>query len=517
MAIPEANWAAWSEPTIEPFMQAVIHFATGDAYIVDDDISSININGSMFESSNILFGPPVPTEASLNIVDFRQRYNPVLNSSLVAGIKIDVFLGLKRNVEDISLGDPQVIEWDDPQVTIYNGQEVWTTVFYTTQMLKPAAHYLLVYEYVLDSGERIEEQIQIPSDWFDRTIYAITHVEHVEVIEAQLYEILDAMQPYGVFFAREWSYDTSSHIATVDMVDRMNEALMLDNRADSLLPQTNRDMKSFLAWLLNLYMSSPSEQYSEVYTTRLKYSFYENTQAKTICDLVQACQAGYFFMPDGTAMLCSFDGAYDTDIIITDEDVISYNIQQTSAIAYDSIYVDVANVYLEQKEIINLPNLDLTNFFIIPFTEDRVFKVDYVHAASSDGSARWVYYEWFNNGLDYGSGRVWNLIQAYGSCVQANITTQKSEVGQLPYEISNNYYIQSIEHAQALIYNLREFMELQYNTIGMTVRGSYGLWPGAHVHVQSTLYNIDADYTVIQLDYTYAGSVSTDLVLQRRF
>ncbi len=515
MAFPTASWTDWSQPSIEPFMEITIHFPSGDVTIYDGGISNVSIDGQMFDSSSVLFGPPEPTEASVDLVDYAQRYNPVLNTELVAGIEVEFFLGL-RGVGD-SLGPGRIIQWDPDIQVNYNGQEVWATVFHTEHLLEPGHRFLLVYQYTMGSSEIIEERIEIPYEWFDRTIYAITHEEEITVIDAQLYEILGSMESYGTFYAREWSYDTVSHIATIDLVDSMNEALMLDNRASSVLPNTNVDLRTFTTTLLNLYSEVDAIVAADVYTTSLLLSFYEDTQSKTVSNLVQACQAAYFFLPDGSACFCPFTGAYDTDIIITDEDVISYNIQQTSAVAYDYVSVEQANVYLAQEKVIDYTDLDLSAHPILPYTTPRLFHLEYVLGTKTSGSASWVYYTWTVAGLDYGTSQ-WPALEAYGTCVKANmVPISVSAIGALPYEISGNYYIQTGEHAQAICSNIEDFLELRYNTVEFTLRGCPSIWSGARIHLQSALYNIDADYVVIAFQYTYNGAVSTTVTAQRSF
>lgn len=516
MAYPVASWEKWSQPSIEPFMEIVIHFLSGDVHIYDGGISNVTVDGRMFESSSILFGPPEPTEASVDLVDYAQEFNPVLNTALVAGIQVDLFLGL-RGDDDEQLGPGKIIQYDPDQLVMYSGQEVWATVFHTESLLIPGHRYLLVYEYTLDGSEVIREKVEIPYEWFDRTIYAITHEEEITVLNAQLYEILGALEPYGVFFTREWSYDTVSHIATIDLVDNMNDALMLDNRSDSLLPATNVDLRTFTTSLLNLYSPVDNLVAADVYTAQLLLSCYEDTQAKTVSNLVQACQAAYFFLPDGSAVLCPFTGAYDTDITITDEDVITYNIQQTSAVSFDSVTVDQANVYLEQIKLLDYTDIDLALQPIIPFTASRVFNLEYVLGTKTNGTASWVYYTWSIAGLNYSNG-VWPALEAWGTCVKANkIPIAIGSAGTLPYEIKDNYYIQTAEHAQAMCSNLEQFLALRYNTVEFTIRGCPSIWQGARIHLQSTLYNIDADYVVIENHYNYNGAVSTTLIAQRSF
>lgn len=516
MAYPVANWEEWSQPSIEPFMQFVIHFPTGNVTIYDGNISNVSVDGRMFESSSILFGPPEPTEASVDIVDYDQEYNPVLNSALVAGIQVDLFLGLRLYDEE-NLGPAKIIQYDPDQQVLYDGQEVWATVFHTESMLVPGHRYLLVYDYTLDGEEVIRERVEIPYDWFDRTIYAITHEEEITVIDAQLYEILSEYAPYGVFYAREWSYDTTSHIATIDLVDNMNDALMFDNRVDGPKPNTDVDLRTFTTSLLNLYSTVEPLIAEDVYTTTLLLSFYEDTQASTVANLVQACQAAYFFLPDGSAVLCPFTGAYDTEIIITDEDVITYNIQQTSAVSFDSVVVDQANVYLEQIKVIDYTDLDLSAHPIIPFTASRLFNLEYVLGTKTNGTASWVYYTWSIAGLDYGSSE-WPALEAWGTCVQSNaIPVSIGASGTLPYEIKNNCYIQTDAHARAICSNIEQFLALRYNTVEFTLRGCPSLWQGARIHLQSNLYNIDADYVVIENHFNYNGAVSTTIVAQRSF
>lgn len=515
MAFPTASWANWSQPSIEPFMELIIHFPSGDITIYDGSISNVSIDGQMFDSSSVLFGPPEPTEASVDLVDYAQQYNPVLNTELVAGIEVEFFLGLRDTGG--SLGPGRIIQWDQDIQVNYNGQDVWATVFHTEHLLEPGHRFLLVYQYTMGSSEIIEERVEIPDDWFDRTIYAITHEEEITVIDAQLYEILDSTESYGVFYTREWSYDTASHIATIDLVDNMNEALMLDNRASSSLPSTNVDLRTFTTTLLNLYSEVDAIVAADVYTTSLLLSFYEDTQSKTISNLVQACQAAYFFLPDGSACFCPFTGAYDTDVVVTDEDVVTYNIQQTSAVVFDSVIVNQANVYLEQAKILEYADLDLSSHPVLPFTASRVFNLDYVLGTKTSGTASWYYYTWTIAGLDYGSGE-WPGLEAWGTCVHANkIPISVGASGTLPYEIKDNYYIQTVSHAQAICNNIEQFLDLKYNTVEFTLRGCPSLWPGARIHLQSNLYNIDDDYVVIENHFNYNGAVSTTIVAQRSF
>ena len=84
-----------------------------------------------------------------------------------------------------------------------------------------------------------------------------------------------------------------------------------------------------------------------------------------------------------------------------------------------------------------------------------------------------------------------------------------------PYVIDKNMYVQTTAHAQQLVNLIDTFYSTLYNTVTITLRGCPGFWAGAIVHLTSSLYNIDADYVIINLEFTYNGAVHTTATLQR--
>lgn len=532
MAFPVSNWSEWSQPSIEPFMEAVIHFPNEDVVLTDHEISNVNITARMFDSSSILFGPPEPATASLEIIDYAQAFNPVLNSNLVENVQIDFYLGLwpLDSSQLPVVGTNLVSSFDQPILVEYQSVDCWATIIHVTPgYLQPTKRYRLEYTYQLyGSNELITESFVVPTHWFERHIYAITLDTQYTVFDVKIYEIQALIQPYGVFFSQEWSYDTVSHTATVDLIDSMNEVLSLDNRASAELPSAQVSLKAFVQDFLQLYDANTSliNNYSDEplrsFDSTLDYSFYESSQKDTINSMIPALMACYFFLPDGSAALCQPTGAFDPDITLTDDDIETYDISQTSSYAYDSIVVDYYSTSLVQKVLRAVDDYKVnTSWQTLLFDTARLYEVDYIqYTGFSNTVPNPIYYEWssaeVHSLLAASNPTSWLHFEAVGQCVEGTSQQYSLVEGSSEYHISSNMYIQNLTHA-ITIYNLLDtFRQDLFNTISVTLRGCFAFWPGALVLVRSHLYNIWAVYVIVGIDFSYDGAVHTTLTLQKR-
>ena len=531
MTMPVSNWSEWSQPSIEPFMEAVIHLASGDVHLTDNEISHINITARMFDSSYILFGPPEPATATLEIIDFEQAYNPVLNTDLVENVRIDFYLGLwPGDMSSAEVGENLVDSFDQPILVDYLGDECWATVIrITPEYLVPLRRYRLEYSYAESGSTDVRtESFIVPSDWFERHIYAIVRPDQYQVVDVKIYEVQALLQPYGVFFAQEWAYDTISHTASVDLIDSMNEALSLDNRASAALPAENILLEAFTEQFLQLYDGDTAliRDYSsgtlQSFNPLLRYSFYESDQATTVNKLVEALAACYFFLPDGSAALCHPTGAYLTDISVTDDDVESYDISQTSAYAYDSISVDYNATKLAQQTLKTVEDYAVdSNDQVLLFDTARVFKVDYLQYTAYSGDApNPIFYDWHCAGVfdlrALNANPTWKELSAVGQVVESTTQRYSGIEGVSGYEISDNMYIQNATHAQVLYDVLDNFRQESYNTVMITLRGCSAFWPGAIISLTSNLYSIQDEYVIIELSFDYDGAVHTTLTMQKQ-
>lgn len=518
MAIPNIDWDEWSEPAIEPFMEAIVHFPGNDVLLNDTNISNIDFTVPMFSSSSVLFGPPNPGTGSLEIIDFEQRFNPVYNNELTDGIQIDLYLGLWPLDIEGHLGSNIVTSFEQPIAVNYLGQDVWASVVHIDNAyLYPLSRYRLEYTYIPNgSSDTITDWFEVPGDWFERHIYAITQDDQYTVVNVIIREVLPLKQRYGVFYSTEWSYDTSSHTATVEFVDELDKLLLTDNRVDSQDPAINVDLQEFIVELIELYKQIDNAL-EATDTVELPYSFYEDTQATTINKGVEALGASLISAHDGVFHLFKLYW-YDTGITLTDGDVESYEFRQSSVATYDSVSVSAmipSRVF--NKELLSLENISVAWPNEFYFSTPRVFNV-YAVVTSKEGNK---YSDWWN--ADFNSifwrlsnSQFFKTFTVYGSTIE--LTEQLSNdafVGATPYEISGNSYIPNTVYSEALASYLSEYIFQPYFTIKATIRGCYGIWVGAKIHITSELYGADADYIVVDLAYTYSGSVHTTLTMQR--
>lgn len=466
MSTPYNSWEAWSQSYIAPVVRAHLSSPTIIAWWGDEDIVSINFTVRAFDSSYVLFGPPEPAEGTIEIIDLEQKYNPVLNSGLTDGMSLSFQLGLyKPNF----LKD--TISWSDLADT---GMD-WETAeeFYTWD-----------------------------------TLYTIQ-------------QVITSWQPYGEFRTTEWIYDTATHIVTIHFTDWVYDTLMIDNRAEAKKPRVS-DSFNFLDDLLE--QSDSLNDFSPTYET-WNYSatcVYRDTQARTINDCVTACEGHLFTLPDGSFILSYFDGFYGTGITIYDEDVESYDIKQTSAATYDSVCVELLNPALKQQQLCNFEDASYFVNRYVPLSVDKLYDVQYVQYTqpkSSPNTVYFLYYDWTVTTLEWRASSSLSLknLSVYGRVLEGIYIPIYDMAGFMPYEIKDNPYIQEENHCQQLVTHLSTFLSLPYSIITFTIRGCPSLWVGANIHITSELYSIDADYTIIEINFSYTGSVSTIITAQRRF
>lgn len=513
MANPIVEWEEWSQPSIEPFMEAVIHFASGDVVLSDEEIYNVSITAELFDSSYILFGPPSPATATLDIIDFEQAYNPTLNNQLLAGIQVDFYLCMYPALS-ATYGEDIVSSYEQPIPVTYMNEDMYATVIHiNSTYLHPRNRYLLEFKYIYDGdSQEVTETFVVPGEWFERHIYALVKEESYTVRSVVIREIEYSKQPYGQFFTQEWSYDSSNHTARVELIDAMNDVLLLDNRVDGLLPSRNSNLKNFLVTLLNLYQ----EPYyiATHFNPVVPYTFYYATQASTIDNCLIALGASYCFMPDGSSAICDHAGIYDTGIVFTDEDVDDYNIQQTSAVSYDYTQVYVYFPGLETKSVVSYENYSTIPTEPVPLNVDGLFDILYVLTKQTN-NVEYGTYTWNISGLYWSLTETYGTFAIYGSVLKTSEVAYSNIGGTAPYSIKDCKYIQEADQALQIASYIDSFYTLQYTIIELSFRGCPGIWLGARVTVSSDLYNIDADYMVIKVAFTYDGAVHTTLTLQR--
>lgn len=524
MAIPIVDWEAWSASTIEPTMQVIVHFASGDVIYDDSRIEAISLDLESFNSKSVLFGEPEPSTGSVSFVDYEQELNPTLNDELVAGVQIDIYLGLTGVTSSTQLGPNLVDVVEAHQQVIYNRDTVWAFPFTTTEALDRGTQYMLSFDFEAEDGSAghtqqigtVEELFIAPDIWPENNHFAVTYAEDLVVSNLSVCEVYPILDNFGTFYAQEWTFDSNGSTATVDIIDGLNEILQLDNRASAAAPGEGIFLDTALITLLQLNVDATSQIDHTTDIFKLPYFFYEETQAATINSAVTALGGMLFMMPDGTAMLCDYTGCYDTGVTLTDDDVESYDISETSAITMDS-----AEVYAllpsnnESTEIVKYTNLEVTPGDFIPLQAAGVMSVDYLH--TSGGDALLPIYDWDVVNLEYigPSLTTFNELTVYGHVVEPSSIPVYQVKGNLPYSVKDNPYIQSIEQATHLVESLDAFIDMKYRIITITFRGCSGIWLGARLTINSARYNINAQYVVIGISFDYDGAVSTTLTLQR--
>ena len=523
MAIPKVDWQYWSQPSIQPRMRATVHFPSGNQVYTDDDISSVDLSLYAFDSTCSLFGKPLPSTGSLAILDYDQTLNPTNNAQLVAGIQIDLELGLIGYYGAEQLGPNRVAVVKNHEQVLYHGDTVWAFPFDTDTPLEEDVQFRLSFNYVMPDGSEgfvdqigtVSELFYRPSFWVDSTHYAVVYSTDMEITNLAVQTVADLWYTFGTFYSQEWSYDSSGFTATVDIVDGTNDILQLDNRASGVSPFANANLLNTTVDYLEL--STAEVNTSIVNSTVIPYFFYENSQAATVNALVEALGGMLFPMPDGTYMLCDYTGAYDTGITLTDNDVESYSMEETSTVTMDSAVVVAALPNnIESSEIANFSNLDIAAGDYIPLNTGRVMSVDYV-SYQTDSTLNFKY-DWDVVYLQYLGPSIDTLekLTIYGHMVEPSSINVANVQGTLPYTIKDNNYIQTLDQAATLVTALDNFIDLKYRILTVTLRGCPGLWLGGVVTVDSDMYNIQADYVIIGIDFTYNGAVSTTLIMQRK-
>lgn len=514
MSIPNIDWDLWSQPEIRPIMKAVVHFPSGVKEFTNNIIASLSFDDLMFDSGALMFGAPVPATGSMKLIDYDQTYNPTYNKELTSGIKVELFLGLEGFFSDTQLG-PNLVTGISSGVWANNtDDELKFTIPFTMEPpITPLGFYLVSFDYtIVATRETFSETLEYPVDWPESSNLGLMFDEEVNVANFKVQLAEYKLEPYGVFYTKEWSYDSNSFEVSVELVDSMDELLTLDNRPDADLPSQNVDLKTFYANLLEL--SYPLDS-THIDSTPVYYSFYESTQSASITAMTVALGGSLFFMPDGSLVFAKPDGYYETNITFTDEDIFSYDIEQTSTIAHDSIEVEQANITVEKNvQLFNFTNIELGSTPSFEISTDKLLSVDYLKYTGINTEP--ILFTWnvramslnvpFDNAVD--------TISAYGSTAKPAYIKHSSSGGIAPYSIESNGYIQHTDQAERLINILLESINEPYRLIKANIRGCYGLWVGAIVHVQSAIYGISAKYVIIGISFNYAGAIDTTVTLQ---
>lgn len=659
MSIPLIDWDFWKQPDFNPKMKVEVDFPSGIKTYTDDEIQDISFDILAFENSKALFGAPTPGTGSIVLQDYEQLLNPTINPELRVGIKIRVYLGFRGYFHTSQLGSNVVASVGSQQQVEYMNNLVWAVPFSIANPLDKTKYYRLFFNYELEDGTIATEErtgyfsdmFYVPPDWPDNIVLALTYSEHMNISSLAIQVCEDYFQPYGEFFAQDWSYSTADHTATIDVADGMTELLSLDNRIDSARPSMNVNALTFLRTLLALYEGPTS---NVVDSFNLQFSFYEGTQLDTITNLLVALMAHLFFLPDGTLALSKYVGLYYTGITLTDDDIYEYNIAQTASVSNDAAYVECHLPSLvSSTDVGTFSNLALVAGDTLPLSKPRIYTVDYLKTLSagvplvrftwdvlnlyinSNGGTQAIFsfdstYGWEQNSqgiwvsqnkgihnssasmyIDFtltaastlswswtnsseinfdfincvvfqnnsavstfttkGKGNqetaIENLIwydetvnlaagtyrlafsfnkdgsthygldsgfvkdlaingatlgdintekfSIMGTIVDSNIVPVYNVEGMLPYEIKDNHYIQTKQRAMTLVDVLDASFVRPYQIVTITLRGGYGLWVGGILHLQSDIYGIDADYSIIGLKFGYNGAIDTTLTLQR--
>ena len=517
--MPTIDWDEWSAPEIRPYMAAIIYLPNETINISDDEIVSVNFFEYMFADNCVLFGPPNPGTGQLEIIDYEQRFNPMINPDLMTpNIKIELYLGLWPVSSDTNLGPNIVTSFEQPVYATVDGQYTWATIIHTNdEYLHPLGRYRLEYSFSLaDESEIYTEYFYVPGTWFEKHIYAITQDTQYTVYDVKIQEVQSILQPYGTFYAQDWTYSSVTHITNVDLVDGLALLLTQDTSMYSLMPAQNQDSVQFLLSML------PDINISDnVVPTTLLYSTYQETYPKTVNSLVEAIRSSLVVSPDNTMELFRYSW-YDTGITLTDHDVTEYILEQSSTALYDSITVEYQKPTLKSEEVIfseeNLAIEDGLEFF---YSRANVFDFTHFNCGYTSQikmmrfilkpvSCIWVKSESISLNNDLTKGTL------YGRVIEYSTYAISYGTGSHSYSIVSNNYIQTKEHAEAIVDTLAENIFLPYFTIRVTIRGCYGIWVGGLINVYSEMYGIDNQYIITQVDFDYNGGVRTTLTLQRR-
>lgn len=524
MAIPNTRWNHWGASTIQPRMRAIVHFPSGAKVYDSDYISDVRFSINAFDSTQTLFGKPVVNTGSISFVDYDQTLNPTVNDELTEGIEVDLFIGLVGYYDDDQLG-PNIVDRQEENVQVtYRGDTMWAIPFWTTVAPELSVRYRLAFDFEMPDGSigqteqigTVEELFVVPDNWPDYTHLAIVYPENMTVTNLTLQKVTEYWDPYGVFYTQEWSYSSDGGSADVDLVCGMNNLLQLDNRASAAVPTTNASPVDFLKQLIELSGDTLDTSDFVSPVDSIPFCFYESTQSGTISDLVESLAASLVFLPDGTMALYSYNGYYNTNITLTDDDIDTYDIQQTSSITMDSASVEaLLPTNVESSELARYSNILLDPGDIVPLSAENIMSVDYATAVNAeDGLLR---YSSDITSVIYESDKAttFDTLVVYGHAVTTNAIAIFNVQGALPYTITSNPYIQSINQAQALVDALDSFIDLKYRVLSITLRGCPGFWPGATITINSAKYGINAKYVIIGIDFSYNGAVYTTLTLQR--
>lgn len=524
MAIPEVNWQDWGASTIQPNMRVIMHFPSGNVIYTDDDIESISLSLSAFKSTATLFGPPSPSTGSIAIIDYNQTLNPTLNNELVEGIQIDLEIGLYGHYNEEQLGKNLVSSVESPQEVIYNSGTTWAYPFMTSVALESGATYLLSFDYVSEDGSEgsteqlgtVEELFVRPSAWPDNKHFAVIYPDYLSISNLSVKTCENSYEPFGTFYAQEWSYDSEGSTATIDIIDGINDILQLDNRASGVLPYEGGNLLTAAIDYLELSTNTIITNITAQSVYNLLYFFYNDTQASTVNAMIEALGGMLFPLPDGTYAIGSYNGLYDTTVTLTDDDVESYSMEQTSSITMDSASVDAAiPTNVESSDIVTYSSIDVDPGDYLPLNASGVMSVDYIGAVTSELVT--PQYDWDVVNLQY-LGTIpitFDTFTVYGHAIEPTALSVYNVLGALPYSITENNYIQTKAHAQYLVDILDAFIDLKYRILKITLRGCPGFWLGARLNINSTMYNINAEYVIIGVDFTYNGAIATTLTLQR--
>lgn len=344
--------------------------------------------------------------------------------------------------------------------------------------------------------------------------------------------------PYGRYSTQEWSYDTDTHTATLSFISYLSDFLSYDSRDVMPLPSTGVPVTDILSQFSSLWqhgdtsdthLQTVSEYIDDsLVVDTLRRSFYEDSITETLNQLAQATLLNIYPTMSGTPIIFSGpDGWYDTGVTLTDDNVESFSVEQTSAAQYDSVSVTVHVPKLVQNtQLATFSDYMLEIGEVLPLSIGKVASVDYLqvkNASSTIGEYTWdvtsVTYT-AGNTLDGSYDRLSedgvyaDELTVYGTVVSSTERTVTNVSGQATYEIDSDY-VQSVEQANKILDLYTKFLSESVQIVTVNCVGSPGFWLGGRIHVTSDLYSIDDDFVIIGLSVTYTGALSTTLTLQK--
>lgn len=603
-------WERWSTPEIRPIMRATVGLNSGELTFTSDEIQNISFQYDLFDSSYVLMGPPTVPTGSMSIIDYDQKFNPILNQDLTSGSPIVFELGLRDyNEQDPLYEGEQLIsraqikvKYESTSVTVYGrecisltlgdwytfGEAYRVVLKYTDEANKTSAidkivtfhsqftdlknkivlptctgHATINSLKMYSMGSYLTNNIvtgppsvvgkdivfgingSVSDDciiMYDSTIdgvltdytystlgslnYSVTSDNklYIQLPEDSSLLMVDAIiatpepfyLPYGYMYTSEWSYDSSSHVATVEFYGEAANLLSKGNFLNWDAPAQQQKVFDALIRTISSVEYVVTGYYEPPTAWDVPYCCAMGSFSDTLNSLLVASYANIAFSQNNTLWIFGYNGYPMHDITLTDGDVEAYDIESSSTITYDHSEVDyVSSLSLEPHSNITSSNLVVQPDTQIGYSPENLVSVDYIRATNGIT----VPFDYNLTGLNFynvpDGYSVESDITVVGTTIKASYTTLSVNSGQLPYSVSTNPYIHSKDHAHELCNLIDASLSNRARIISVTLRGCPLLWPGCQIAVSSDLFGIyGQNYVVIGIQFDYDGTVSTTLTLE---